>query len=372
MDILHVLYVALWTVVTFFLCTSPYWITFICHKLGEYDLFFTLVEEGQVMAVMVNQKFKKCLISKRGCIFRGKNGLTNEEKKSKKEDEIEGDLAIRLGIDEWDIIPGEEIRWYWEIPFIGEMLIGLHWIGFPPFAKVHTFRFNWVTLEYGTDKTQPGKSVPSSRGEEKMDHVLAQDYVYLIKVDDAEDKNLMPLEVSALLTLRTSNPYKAFFGVHNWLETIAGQSGGRMREFVGEKEYTILVTDKGGHSKELRSRFEDLILWFKKDYGQEIVHIQLRDVNPTEAYRKISTKKYEAQQEAVNTILAAEAEQKAIQMTIGEVQKIGGEESVRWYLMGKTKLTTYVEGQSKERVGIILPPGAGVSMEKEETAIAKK
>ena len=84
------------------------------------------------------------------------------------------------------------------------ILGGLIWMWF--FEEAHEYFLSWRTLKEGEEK-------PTEHKREPLNRVLLKDKTYYVEIRDAEDSELMPLRLVALITTRVMNPYKAIFEV---------------------------------------------------------------------------------------------------------------------------------------------------------------
>ena len=194
---------------------SPYFVALFFYLLGKMNILFTLVEEGQAKAVLVSGQFRKMLMSYRGFRFR-----RNTESESPATDPLY-DPNDPTGTY-WDIIQGEDWvhRVAGQIPLIGNLVGGLRWIGIPPLAQLHKYRFEWVTLDY--PRSEDGKRiissemVPTPYKEDEAERILVQLYTYFAQLKSAETKLKMkgpderdlgiPVDVDLLLHITIVNP----------------------------------------------------------------------------------------------------------------------------------------------------------------------
>ncbi|PJE57990.1 MAG: hypothetical protein COU81_03125 [Candidatus Portnoybacteria bacterium CG10_big_fil_rev_8_21_14_0_10_36_7] len=110
---------------------------------------------------------------------------------------------------------------------------GLRWVGLPPYHEVYTYKFKW-----------PSKLVDGAEisREEIIDYILIQEDIYLMKIEKVEDKNLLPLNTSILVTLRNVNPYKALFRSQSWFEMITDSLRGICVPYIGSQSFAEMVS----------------------------------------------------------------------------------------------------------------------------------
>ena len=368
------IFITLGTVAICFAVSFPYWMAMVIVALSKTDVFFTGNEEGQGKAIKRNGKFYKTIVTLEGYHTRGNMVLTEEEKKQKKEDETEKEFALSLGIHSEDVIPGKQKEpWWWNIAFTGGILKGIYWIGFPPSSETHKYRFSWVASEYakGTEAL-----VVKAREEEEIDHILTQDYVYLIAIMGAETNEAMPVNVRLAVTARSMNVYKSLFLVHRWLDAVANQVGSQVREYIGNHSYESIYKGAQVHSELLQESLKNQINWCKREYGIVIRLIQIKDIEPVDKkYLELTTKKFEAEQEGELTRIKADneayriekealAKGKEIELTYGKMHTLDPKDGVKWLAIEKSKLTTYFEGGSEVKPVAAVTVGSGEPKQK--------
>jgi len=292
-------------------------IPFIYHGLARRNLFFTFVDEGTAKIVVRGNEFDKVLMA-------WKDHHLDKE---------------------WNVKEGEEKKGWFE-----RLFGGLRFYGIPPFQKILVYHFRWSHLhEDGTVKSH----------DEWIDYVLLKTDVYVIelplvlepgKEEATEDINGMPLGISVLLPIRIVNPYQALFLPRRWLPAISGIVQARVRKFVARYRYKEDLIDmtagegieriqeKKGFTGEERAKPGEN-LWDKfwkelqKDLekeggeaaGEDIKFygalIQKRGagilkIDPSPDYRALTTREYEATQNAKTIMITAEAEGRAISQRV--------------------------------------------------------
>lgn len=206
---------------------------------------------------------------------------------------------------------------------------GFHFIGIWPFYKVYSYWFGWTGVRKdGTFEEHPTQL---------LTYVLTKEDVYALKVRDAEDKNLVPLEWLITMTVKIVDSRKALFEIENWLETLFNRIGPYVRDFSGLYAYEELVQGKEGKKMELEQEIlerlnrpgtidesdrdninksqvldkRSILAKFEQDYGVHIRALEVVDIDPDEHFRKLTLQKRQGQ---------ANADQ-AIAETTGRVKK---------------------------------------------------
>ena len=229
--------------------------------LGLIFLRFTQVDEGTSKQVMRLGAYKKTLLTKEGY-------------KVEKNRDI---VALGLGEKPSFYLPG-----------------GLRFVGLWPIDKIYVYDFDWIKIN------ADGKT--KDRHEKKVDFILTRDYVYGLKITEAEDFDLMPLEVLLSATAEIVNPYKALFRVKDWFRTFVGKLSPYVRQFIGEKSYDELQkTDL--ERKIFEALTADGIIGQLKDlYGIALKKLEVVNLNPSGDYAKITLQRLQGRRNAEQAI----------------------------------------------------------------------
>ncbi len=245
------------------------------------NLFFTFVPEGRAKIVVRGDAFKKVLIQWEG---------------------------YRLDND-GNVVEGSSKR--------KGLFGGLKFYGLWPIDDIYIYDFQWTGIK------EDGSIDPHPK--ETIDYVLLKDDVYGLKEEKAEDKNLLPLDVTVALTIRVVNPYKALFNVQNWLETLYNRIRPYIRDFIttGTYEEFIVSQDRMGPRIYSKLKEEEIINEFLDRYGIEIRKIEVKDIDPGEDYRKATLAKYLAEREKEKVVVEAEAEEKRLEKVYNKIKEFG-------------------------------------------------
>jgi len=98
--------------------------------------------------------------------------------------------------------------------------------------------------EFAKEYDLPIKQVIKPAHQEKIDYIIVQDDIFYTFIGGAESKDLLPMDIQLLLTIRIVNPYKALFRVQNWLEAVQNQTKPALRGFAASKTYIDLIKKK--------------------------------------------------------------------------------------------------------------------------------
>lgn len=251
---------------------------FAWYFLAPTNRYFTFVKEGTAKVTVKGDAFEKALIQWEGYTFD----------------------------EEWNVVVDgtqKDGKTYRE-PY--HLLGGFRYYGFWPIKDIYIYWFKWSGV------TEDDKVTHHPR--ELLDFILLKDDVYWVEVEQAEDKNLLPLKIELVFTIRIINPRKALFDVQNWLETVINRSKPAVRDFITQDEYANWIKKKADMGKEIFEGLEKEKLLeeeFKQRYGVEVRKIQVKDINPPEGYREKTLAPYLADLEKQATIIKAEGEKKA-------------------------------------------------------------
>jgi ribosomal protein L23 len=263
--------------------------------LAPNNCFFTFVKEGTAKFVVRGDKFEKCLIQWEGYTF--DYSKDHPEK--------------------WNVIPGKERH----------IFGGLRFYGLWPLFDIHIYKFRW------TGVTEDGRI---QQKEEWLDYILLKDDVYWCKIEQCEDKNLLPLDLELLLTIAVVNPYKAHFNVQNWLETVINRMKPIIRAYITQNSYEEWIKKREALGEELRKTIDHagLLGEFEKWYGVKVKKVEVKEINPPREYREKTIAPYlaeldkkamiiRAEGEKQAVITKAEGEQQRIEKVFTEIQKFG-------------------------------------------------
>jgi len=249
-------------------------IPFIWWGLAPRNLFFTFVEEGTAKTVMRGATTKK-VTTPEGKVYK----VTQGGQLCRVLIQWEGHTLDK----ESNVVEGKE-RWH---PFGG-----LRYYGFWPFVQIYTYLFQWTGVaENGEIQRHP---------KEKLDYILLKDDIYWAKVEKAEDRELLPLDVEVILTLRVVNSRKALFAIQNWLETIINRTKPAVRDSITSESYSELIQKKEQIGEEIYGKLEEELLEkeFLGRYGIDVRKLEIKEINPLEKYRDATLKKWLGQREA--------------------------------------------------------------------------
>lgn len=277
------------------------------------NLFFTFVKEGTAKIVARGDSFEKILIQ------------WMDYEVAKKATPV---------VSKWDVIKGPSGK-----KFFG----GLRFYGLWPLWDIFIYAFSWTNFAQSGDKA----GQPVAHDKVLLDFVLLKTDVYWARVEKAEDKNLLPLSVGIILTIRIINPHKALFAVQNWLETVINRIQPAVRQIITTKSFEKWIVEKADlariiflalQGKDGNGNFDptltDLISEFRSLYGVDIQAFAVQEINPPEEQRQATLKKYLADQEAKGVVVSAraeakkiihlaEAERRRLETVFGQIQKFG-------------------------------------------------
>lgn len=374
-------------------------IPFVIRALAERDIIWTIVQEGQTKAVLMNGTFHHFLMSYEGFIFARQNraefpAYDDFPRNAKGKVVGEDGRVLRKQprtYHDWDIVkgaPDEEHtnlhRSKLEARF-PSLLENLRWVGIPPFAEVYVYNFRRSVLK---DVGKPGEE-PTRKPvieEEERDYVDLRQLEIFTKVEKAEtgEGEFVPLNIALLLTALVRNPYKFLFDAENAIILTVEQIESRTRRFVGTQSFikflSLGLPDADGDNKMSREeqttqKFEvlsdanlgyifDAIL---DEYGFEIRRVQIPKVDPGSELAKdlieAATKLFVATQQA----LADEKRGEGLGKLYEQVRAAGGIEMYVWDQIRESSLTV-LSGKEIMPAITVADVGNGTADDKESSS----
>lgn len=244
------------------------------------NLYFTFVSEGRAKIVVRGDAFHKIIMQWSG------HKLSTQQQK-------DGEGAIVVDIN--DVIEGETLPIQTLFGRILRVFGGLKYYGFWPIEDIYLYDFEWVGMK------QNGELSPHPK--ETLDYVLLKDDVYGALVEQAEDRDLLPLNVSLALTIKMVNPFKALFNVQSWYEMVINRITPYVRDFITTNTYKEFIQGETRIDKGAMERLteEGILAEFKNRYGVELRKIEIKGIDPSKdldnPIRKATIQKYLAAQE---------------------------------------------------------------------------
>lgn len=262
-------------VVSFFLVAYCWW--------APNNICFTFVKEGTVKVVVLGDKVVKVLIQWKG------HTIDNN----------------------WNIIPEDQDhkeRWH---PFGGFRFFGVY-----PFHDIHIYEFEWISAsETGEVRRHP---------KEWLDYVLLMDDVYWAKVEEAEDQDLVPLDVEILITAAVVNPYKAKFAVQNWLEALINRMVPAVRDKLTLAPYKNLTVQQKAIGRKIFTASRRIRQEFEERYGILLRALEIKKIDPaSKDLRDLTLKEAVAKREKDVVFIEADAEERRLQKVYGQIEALG-------------------------------------------------
>lgn len=268
---------------------SLYGMIAVILMLAENDFVFTNIREGTAKVIMAGNGFHRCILQ-----FRGHH------------------LSSVWDIEAYPAGTPESL-WQWLKGVCG--ISGIHFIGIPGVHYIHHYNFRWSSTRQDTD----ARVREIIRHEQEIDYIIAQYDGYLVAVENAEDKNGVPLIGLAVVILRVTNPYKALFVAQEWMELTVEQIVPRMRQFIAGLEWETINRQS---TYDLTNLLEDaeprlnLKAILLERYGVDIDSLQLLNIDPTESMeetiRTAATAEYVGRGNAKKRVAEAKGESEAI------------------------------------------------------------
>ena len=251
---------------------------------------------------------------------------------------IRGDAAIKMLI-QWngrtfdkqgDVIPEDEEHKEPRHLFGGFRFYSL----FHPVDDLYIYSFEWFGVK--------GNGEVEHHPKEILDYIMLKDDVYWMSVENAEDKDGLPITIQIILTLRIVNPRKALFDIQNWLETVINRTEPFVRDFITTDTYLELIKKTERLGSEIEEKLEDVLKEFKSRYGVEVRKIEVRNIEPPDDYRQDTLRKFLAERKREEVEILASAEAKRIETTYKAIENFGdlGKLIITLESMEKSNLTT--------------------------------
>ena len=257
--------------------------------LAPKNIFFTFIEEGTVKLIMKGattevretEDGKVFILTKGGEAYDFLIQWTGYTLSKQK-----GTNSAGEEVDEWDVIedgtmvngvPQKEPK---------HLFGGLRFIGIYPLFRIYTYLFQWSGVsENGEVQHHP---------REPLDYINVKEDVFWAGVKDAEDKELLPLTIEALLTIRVINPKKALLDIQNWLEALINRTVPAIRDSGTTSTYAKLISRSEAIGIRIYKRLEKrgLIDEFRIVYGALLRKTEIMRVDPSPEYRKETLRKW--------------------------------------------------------------------------------
>ncbi|MBN2197794.1 hypothetical protein JW698_01185 [Candidatus Wolfebacteria bacterium] len=264
------------------------------YFLAKNNIIWTLAQEGRVKAIMQFNRFRKLVMSY--------------------EDHV-------LDPETWDI--KENVSSKLKKKFFSRL--GLKLVGVPFIHSVYTYPFRWTSFEQGENNGVLIQKTISH--DELLDYILVQDDVYYSFIREAETRDMVPVDLDLLLTIRIVNPYKALFRVQNWLEATQNQLKPVLRSYISDNSFSELIIRKEGLGREAENLLttRDLGSYLERHYGVRIKKVGIVRIDPSgergKIYQEAASKQWEAEKESEKIRTLADVEVERIGKVYGKIEE---------------------------------------------------
>lgn len=333
-----------------------YLLVFLALELGRRNIFFTVVDEGQAKGITAFGRSHKCLLAYTSHRFQG---------------ELDYDAYWRTD-EYWNIVRltqqniRPEAKNFWQ-NIIRQILWielgGLKWVGIWPFYQIYKYEFKWTSLRGQLPQTFDESGVKREQSRIKtIDYILVRQETYQLELAGIEDKDLIPIDIKIVWTVRIINPFKAMFRVQEWLET----SSDRLMAYV-RREFAVTTWREfqsiGRNSDSLKQLLQSILDELKKLYGVETIGIEIIELTPPPQFAQAAERVRNAQAgadaaikeaETIRTLAQAEADR--IKTVFGAI-KNQGDDGVAMKIvedLAKGGKTVFAVGAATELVKDIL------------------
>ncbi|PLX21524.1 hypothetical protein C0584_02255 [Candidatus Parcubacteria bacterium] len=280
---------------------------YLLKALAKLDIFVTTVCEGQAKAIMgaggggfrrIIFQYSKHSINNEGDITRGETSPVISGWKRSKDW-----LSNKLGLS------------------------GIKFVGLPFLHTIHEYNFKWNSLK----QTDNEEGVKDAGGiyykphAEDIKYILLQPDVYYARIQEAEDKNMVPLDLDLTVQCQVVNPQKALFDVQEWLEMVWGLVLPAIRRYVAKSDWEVLAKKTDQESETFKDALQVDLDNIKNRFGIHVSSFQILRVKPggsrATMYEEAATKLFEAKAEAKSIKELAKAEQFRIRKEYGTIKE---------------------------------------------------
>jgi len=287
--------------------------------MGRFNFFVTLVPEGYAKAIVSAEGMERMVMQWEGHTFHGK---------------VNKALIPQSPLSYWNVVEDKRAnrtRSVWRMVLSQLGLRGLRWVGIPGVVSVYTYKFRWTSLFQQANL--PEGKVVTPHEKKRMDRIILKPDVYYIRLPSVEDRNLIPLDLDILLTVRITNPCLALFFVQEWLEMITNRILPAYRRSIGTKEWKMLqgqlgdMSVRGGTPSPLATDLAETIQELLQQFGTEIVAAELIDITPGGDHKlellAASTAEWEATQQANAAVEKARGDAAHVTTVYHAIQEMG-------------------------------------------------
>jgi hypothetical protein len=199
-------------------------------------------------------------------------------------------------------------------------LTGVRLLGIPGLHTLHKYTFRWNSLRQSADEnTKENGGIYFTPHEEVISHFILQTDSYYIRLEGAEDGDMIPLSLDIVLQLRITNPFKALFAVQEWLESVFGEMIPTLRRFTAGQKWEVLVKDMKKAANEYMedlNKSDNSVTNIEKRFGIRIEKFNFLRISAAGAsadvYEEYATRRFKAEKDAEVLWIGAKAEAKKI------------------------------------------------------------
>jgi hypothetical protein len=175
--------------------------------LGEFDVWFTKVDEGQIKVVILGGNAVKYIGVIQGFVCDKSSGVITETAGYK---------------------PSK--GWF-----------GYHFMHYAPWARIHEYNFKW-TKRIG----KKGGGNDLELRDEKVNSLFHR-YQYPIVVDGLETLDQIKVTITVLVMFQATDASLALFPIANWLDVASGHVRSVVRTYIGQLNYQAITSSDSGN-----------------------------------------------------------------------------------------------------------------------------
>ena len=340
-----------------------YIIVYFIHEMSSKDIVFTRVKEGTAKLIMLGDAFFRVVFNWNGHFmqrplrpwgFKRKVVDANGKIMRIPERDNQGNIVTVNGRPKLIKAKSVKLRTYEVVDShlvdslffqfairplmaLGNMMLkvlGLHgikFLGIPGLNSIHKRTFRWNSLrQYETEKTvnTEGGIYYEPQLVENMDYVLLQPDIYYARVEDAEDTNMIPLDLDTTLLIRITNPVLAVFGPQDWLEYVWGTYLPYVRVYTARLDWHKLNKERDKQAEDMGYSLFDIQQEIYNTSGASIQSFRFLRVSPAgdlkQKYENAATRPYFAQKDAEVVKISADAQALRYETEYKKLKELGG------------------------------------------------
>lgn len=202
---------------------------FAAYAMAKSGFCFTFIKEGTAKAIMRGGTFSHFIMAWAG------HSLNDPRRMSY--DRAHPAWEVLYWADRPNAHPSPYAWWQLHWRFFA--LFGIYWFGLSPLYRIYRYEFEWTEQKFGED----GQPCPWHRSE-WTDFIFVKAFPYWTELKGAEDAENLQLDLDYLNRVEINNPYKALFGIEDWLDQGTADSNNRAKVYTGDHSFNQIKKEK--------------------------------------------------------------------------------------------------------------------------------